>query len=368
MTSNPTRDVVLFGDPEGVSQVLQAGGTALSPRIAALCAASIRKSQHAQMAQLAEACCVQLLIQPRPADAGYSAFRSTLQQLGPSLGICNSYSMIVRPDVLAVFEKGIANLHGAPLPEFRGANPVEWAIIRDETLAGATLHWMDDGVDTGPIIARETTSIGMLDTWQDVRRRVRALTMPLLRQALPSLLSGSASATPQDETMARAFPRRGRSDGTFSWGCPARDIYNLIRALVSPHPGAVPDDGKDAGVSLSAYLSPAEVLALKRRNLPSSLQHNRLALQPLTIPDPVRGGHSAPLKIPFLLTHSRASADREPVGGGVIRLDGWYQSTFTCSMSAAPAIRRQALTLIKNVMSTEFALSPAPNYRRSSTW
>jgi methionyl-tRNA formyltransferase len=368
MTSPPARDVVLFGDPEGIRQVLEAGGEALLLRISALCTASIRKSQHAHMTQLAEACRVQLLIQPRPADAGYSAFRSRLQQLAPSLGICNSYSMIIRPDVLALFKRGIANLHGAPLPEFRGANPVEWAIIKDETLAGATLHWMDDGVDTGPVIARETTSIGMLDTWRDVRRRVHALTMPLLRQALPSLLSGSALATPQDETTARAFPRRSRGDGTFSWGWPARDIYNLIRALVSPHPGAIPSDGKDAGARLSAYLSPAEVLALKRRNLPTSLQYDRLALQPLTDPIPVRGGHRAPLEIPFLLTHSRASAGREPLGGGVIRLDGWYRGTFTFSMSAAPAIRRQALTLIKNVMSTEFALSPAANYRRSSTW
>lgn len=368
MTKHPERDVVLFGDPEGISQVLAAGGATLSPRIAALCAASIRKSQHAPMAQLAEAYGIPLLIQPRPADAEYPTFRSTLEQLAPSLGICNSYSMIIRPNVLALFERGIANLHGAPLPEFRGANPVEWAIIKDETLAGATLHWMDDGVDTGPIIARETTSIGMLDTWRDVRRRVHALTKPLLHKALPSLLSGSALATPQDETTARAFPRRDRADGTFSWGWPTRDIYNLIRALVSPHPGAVPSDGKDAGTRFSAYLSPAEVLAVKKRNLPSSLRHDRLALQPLLAPDPVRGGHGAPLEIPFLLTHSRASADREPMGGGVIHLDGWYRGTFTCSMSAAPAIRRQASALIETVMAKEFALSPAFTFRRSSTW
>jgi len=363
-TAAPRQDTVLFGDPDGIAQLLNAGRDVLAGRISAICAASIRKSQHAVMERIAGQYGVPLLIQPRPADEAYTGFRNTIAGLAPKLGLCNSYSMIIRPDLLDVFGQGIANLHGAPLPECRGANPVEWTIIRDESLAGASLHWMDEGTDTGPVISRFTTQILFTDTWRDVRRRVQAMTMPLLREALPGLMSGTVEATMQDESKARSFPRRGRADGAFRWDWPARRIYNMVRALVAPHPGAV----DETGAIHSSYLSPAEILAAKASRYPANLTSHQLRIHPLLDRTPVHGGHARPGDIPFLLTRALTPPTQAPLAAGTISLDDWARGTCSLTMEAAPAFRRAAETCIAAFMEREFSLALRPASQRRRIW
>ena len=172
--------------------------------------------------------------------------------------------MLLRPDLLAVPRQGAVNLHGGLLPEQRGANPVEWAIVRGERRGGATLHWMDDDFDTGDIIARREVPIGFADTWLDVRRKVAAAAERLLAESLPQVLAGTAPRVRQDGAHANRFRRRSAADGRFTWTAPAIDIYNLVRALVAPHPGAWAEhpggDGRDV---FHAWRSLPEIVWLK---------------------------------------------------------------------------------------------------------
>jgi hypothetical protein len=170
-------------------------------------------------------------------------FANALEALKPDLFLVNSYSMILGAPLLSLPRHGAINVHGALLPAYRGANPMEWALINGERETGVTVHLIDPGIDTGPIIGQARVPIAFEDTWLDARRRVRAATETLLRELLPAILAGGIPAHRQGGG-SRHWKRRTAEDGAFDWSKSAVSIYNLIRALVTPHPGAVSPDGR----------------------------------------------------------------------------------------------------------------------------
>jgi methionyl-tRNA formyltransferase len=230
----PSRRLALFGDPLGLPQSLLVCQDA---EVVALVGASIRPAQHTDIAALAGRVGIPFLVQPGRSDGSYGSFVERLSRLAPDLILVNSYSMILGEDVLAVPRHGAVNVHGAMLPAYRGANPTEWALINGERSTGVTIHMMDAGIDTGPIVAQRSVPIQFEDTWLDVRRRVQVATETLLVETIPAILAGKARAIAQ-EGGGRHWPRRRPDDGDFSWAMPAVDIYNLVRALVAPHAGA----------------------------------------------------------------------------------------------------------------------------------
>lgn len=254
----PSRRLVLFGDTVGLPQLLRV----LDRRaVAGLVAASIRPEQHAPLTELSNSHGLPLLLQPRAGHAAYPDFVRRLRDLGPDLLLANSYAMILRPDVLAVPRFGAINVHGALLPAYRGANPTEWALINGERETGVTIHMIDAGIDTGPIIAQRKVPIRFTDTWLDVRRRVGETTEDVLAETLPAILAGGARLSAQKDADARHWRRRTAEDGRFDWSQPAIDIYNLVRALVDPHPGASVD-----GETIRDRISVAEILWRKHQS------------------------------------------------------------------------------------------------------
>jgi methionyl-tRNA formyltransferase len=248
----PSRRLVLFGDTAGLPQLLSMLDRAA---VVALVAASVRPDQHAPLSKLAAQLGLPILLQPRADAPDYADFVGSLRELAPDLLIVNSYAMILRPDILAVPRFGAVNVHGALLPAYRGANPTEWALINGERETGVTIHAIDRGIDTGPIVAQRRVPIRFEDTWLDVRRRVGAATERLLSETLPAILAGGVRLSLQDEASARYWHRRTAGDGRFDWSWPAIDIYNLVRALVEPHPGASVGDE-----TIRSRLSVAEIL------------------------------------------------------------------------------------------------------------
>lgn len=254
------RRIVLFGDPLGIPQVLRVIGPG---PVVALVGASIRPNQHFELEALAAEILRPLLIQPPPGDDRYGAFIDALAELEPDLYVVNSYSMILKPELLALPRRGAVNVHGALLPQYRGASVTEWALINEESETGTTLHVMDAGIDTGPIIAQARVAIRFEDTWIDTRRRANEATQALLQRELPRILEGNIQALPQDNARARYFRRRGPDDGRFSWDLTVRSIYNLVRALVHPHPGAR-YAGRDGRLGLiDTWHSIAAIAAMK---------------------------------------------------------------------------------------------------------
>ncbi len=181
---------------------------------------------------------VPVFVQPRRDWAGGEGFLASLRESRADLFLVFSYSLILDARILGLPRLGAVNLHSGKLPEYRGGNPVNWAIINGETEAGVTLHWLDTGIDTGPVIARRTVGIGFRDTALDLKNRLLESGFDLLREHLPGILAGSAPAIPQAEGSARTWPRRRPEDGVIDWRRPTLEIYNLIRGLVRPWPGA----------------------------------------------------------------------------------------------------------------------------------
>jgi UDP-4-amino-4-deoxy-L-arabinose formyltransferase/UDP-glucuronic acid dehydrogenase (UDP-4-keto-hexauronic acid decarboxylating) len=229
---------VLFGDSLGIPQLLAAVPEALP---AGIVAAGARPQYHDELRALAADRGVRFLIQPayEPAGVEYRDFTRAIADGGFDLLLCNSYSMIVRPDVLELVAGAAYNVHWSLLPLNRGPNPTQWAIIKGERSTGVTIHHMDVGVDSGAIVAQAEEPISETDTWVSVNERLRALALGLLSEAVPMILSGSVEVREQDHSLATVNPRLTADYPRIDFAAMSdRDIFDLIRAQVAPLPGA----------------------------------------------------------------------------------------------------------------------------------
>jgi methionyl-tRNA formyltransferase len=251
--------VLVVGDNIGIPRLLRHLDAAL---VCGIVAAEIRPQYLDELAQLAVTRALSLVIQPRRTSPRFEDFVQYVAGIAPDLIVCDSYSMLLPPAILTIPRAGAVNVHSGLLPEYRGSNPIQWAIINGESEAGVTIHYMDGGFDTGDIIARRRVEVRFTDTWLDVRDRIAEATESLMAEQMPLILDGQASRHPQDSSKARQNPRRRPEDGRIDWHLPVRDIYNLIRALVNPLPGAHYDAGGQTHV-VDRYLTIAEVAALK---------------------------------------------------------------------------------------------------------
>jgi methionyl-tRNA formyltransferase len=184
-----------------------------------------------------------------------------VDRLRPELIVCNSYSMLLRGDVLALPKQGSVNVHGGKLPEFRGPNPLQWALIEDERSAAVTLHWVTEELDAGDVIASRAVEIRLEDGWRDVWRRLDLATDDLLEAELPSVVAGMATRTPQDPTRARRRRRRTPEDGRIDWSRSVLEIYNHIRALGDGLPPAFYELDRER-IAIGSPLPIGEVTAL----------------------------------------------------------------------------------------------------------
>ena len=173
-----------------------------------------------------------------PEDPNTPEFVKRLQAIAPDFSFSFYYRRMLSPGVLAAARRGAYNIHGSLLPRYRGRAPVNWAILKGERETGATLHEMVAKPDAGGIVAQDAVAIGENDLAIDVFRRVTDAAESVLRRALPSLLEGTARATPQDLARGSYYGGRKPEDGRIDWQRPAREIHDLVRAVAPPYPGA----------------------------------------------------------------------------------------------------------------------------------
>jgi methionyl-tRNA formyltransferase len=133
---------------------------------------------------------------------------------------------------------GAINVHGSLLPKYRGRAPINWALVHGETLTGVTLHYMDEWADHGDIIAQRAVPIALEDTALTLSLKLTAAAREMVRDTYPLIASGRAPRVPQDHAAATRFGRRRPADGLIDWGASAWRIYNLVRAVAHPFPGA----------------------------------------------------------------------------------------------------------------------------------
>ena len=148
------------------------------------------------------------------------------------------YRNMIKPVVLDIPKQGALNLHGSYLPRYRGRVPVNWAVINGESETGATLHYMVEKPDAGDIVDQERVEISFTDTALDVFRKVTVAAVTVISRAWPLLREGRAGRIPMDLAAGSYFGGRKPADGRIDWTRPAVQIYNLIRGVTHPYPGA----------------------------------------------------------------------------------------------------------------------------------
>jgi UDP-4-amino-4-deoxy-L-arabinose formyltransferase/UDP-glucuronic acid dehydrogenase (UDP-4-keto-hexauronic acid decarboxylating) len=164
---------------------------------------------------------------------------SRLEQMAPDVLISVAWRFIFPKAVLDIPRFAAINFHGSFLPRCRGANPTNWALISGEKQTGVTVHFIDQGIDTGDIIIQEKFPILPEDTAYSVRLRQDALSVVLMHTLAGYLRQGDLPRTLQNNDLATTFRKRRPEDGLIRWDrMSATQVFDFVRALTEPYPGA----------------------------------------------------------------------------------------------------------------------------------
>jgi len=160
-----------------------------------------------------------------------------IRSFGAQCAVVVAFGQILPQSFLDIFALGALNVHGSLLPKYRGAAPIQRAILAGETETGVTIMLLDSGMDTGPVLSQKAISIGPPDTSGDVYQSLAREGAALLIDTLADWTAGRLTARIQQETQATYAPPIKKEEPRIGWNSPAKDIINKIRAF-DPAPGA----------------------------------------------------------------------------------------------------------------------------------
>lgn len=184
--------------------------------------------------EVAQAKEIQIL---QPLDLNDPSFLKRVQSLNAELAVVVAYGRILPLKLLAAFPRGAINLHASLLPKFRGAAPIQWALIRGESQTGVTLFQMDEQADHGPILLGIPHPIRPEDTAVTLSEALAQVGSQAVLDLVDRLKIGSIRAEPQEHSLATDAPLLTKEDGIIDWRLGCQEIHNRVRGL-QPWPGA----------------------------------------------------------------------------------------------------------------------------------
>jgi methionyl-tRNA formyltransferase len=173
----------------------------------------------------------------QPSKANDEAFIQQLKELSPDLFVVVAYGHILSETILSIPRIGAINIHASLLPKYRGAAPIQWAIINGEKETGVTTMWMDTGMDTGDILLSSKVAIEPDDTAAVLHDRLAITGAQLLIKTIRRVKDGTLTSIPQDSDQATYAPLLKKEDGRIDWTKPASELDCFVRGM-SPWPGA----------------------------------------------------------------------------------------------------------------------------------
>ncbi len=173
----------------------------------------------------------------QPEKIRTKGFLRQMNELDPDVVCVVAYGKILPKSILSLPRYGCINVHASLLPKYRGAAPINWAIVRGETITGITSMQMDEGMDTGDMLLAKEVEIKYDDTGESLSYKLSTLGAELLIETLNLLKQGELTPNKQDESQATYAPMIKKGDGEIDWCLPAHEIRNLIRGML-PWPGA----------------------------------------------------------------------------------------------------------------------------------
>lgn len=173
-------------------------------------------------------------------SVGLPKYRALWAELGAlDLMFCVSWRYLVPTEVYELPSRGAYVFHDSLLPRYRGFAPTVWSIVNGESTTGVSLMAIGRDVDSGDVVDQEAVGIGPDDTIKEVLERVTLAYLRVLQRNFPSLLDGTRTLLSQDHSRATFTCKRTPRDNELHWRRPARDCYNLVRAICRPYPGAI---------------------------------------------------------------------------------------------------------------------------------
>jgi methionyl-tRNA formyltransferase len=162
---------------------------------------------------------------------------AALRAFAPELAVVAAYGKILSGEVLRLPARGCINVHASLLPRYRGAAPIQWAILRGETVTGVTIMQMDEGMDTGPMLLQRSLGIRPGETYGELQERLAHLGAAALAEALDAMLRDDLHPQAQDEALATMAPKIDKELGSIDWQRAAEEIEHQVRAF-NPWPSA----------------------------------------------------------------------------------------------------------------------------------
>jgi methionyl-tRNA formyltransferase len=173
----------------------------------------------------------------QPTKVRTPEFAASLAACEADVALVVAYGRILPTGVLRAPRLGCVNVHASLLPKLRGAAPIQWSIVRGEHETGVCLMQMDEGLDTGPVLARASVPIGADENAAELAARLSRLGADVVKRELPRFLMGELAPVAQSDAQATLAPLLRKEDGAIDWSQSAQRVHDLVRGL-SPWPGA----------------------------------------------------------------------------------------------------------------------------------
>ena len=270
-----------------------------------------------------------------PGQVNDSDFVAWVREQPADLNVSVSYDQILRRPILETAPLGFINCHAGKLPYYRGRNVINWAIINNETEIGLTIHYIDEGIDTGDIILQKLLPIHWEDSYQRVLNRVQRAIPGLLSEAVTRIVSGKVRRLKQNHLEGTYFSKRIHGDEWIDWGDTSLNIYNKIRAISHPGPGARALFGSRTLIIWQASYDPAwpkymavpsEVAGImpdggiKVKTGDSTVILNQVQFEGKENPADIRSfriGNRFSCRCPEVLRHLKRQLTSEPLSGNI---------------------------------------------------
>lgn len=186
--------------------------------------------------------------------------RKSIKNGKTDIVVVASFPKLLPKDLVEMPPFGTINVHTAELPKYRGYHPLNWALIRDEKTAGVTVHYMDEGMDTGDILAQESIEILNNDDINSIKDKLTTIGASLLLATVKRIkeIGCKLEGKKQNESEVLFAPKRKEADGRIKRSQNSRDVFNLVRALKSPYPNAFGNNEKGEKIEFEESFLPSK--------------------------------------------------------------------------------------------------------------
>ena len=239
MASEPPLRVVFFGTPEFAVPTLDALLTGPDRVVGVVCQPDrpAGRGQRLHAPPVKDLAVRHGLSVFQPEKLRRDETLRVLADWAPDLAIVAAYGRILPPSMLALPRLGCINVHASLLPRYRGAAPIQWAILRGETTTGVTIMRMNERMDEGDILLQRDMAVRDGETYGELQERLAVLGAAALTDALERLRAGNLAARQQDHGAATLAPMIRKSEGRIDWASDAQEIVRRVRAF-NPWPSA----------------------------------------------------------------------------------------------------------------------------------